>query len=673
MNRRDLFPAAVIVAVLLVTAAYLDHFNNGFHFDDSHTVVENPYIRSLSFIPRFFTDSRTFSTLPLNQGYRPLVSTSLALDYWMGGGLTPLWFHISTFLALLVLLGALYALFRRVLDQSPTPHPANRWAALWGATLFCVHPAGAETVNYVIQRADLYVALGWVASMALFARGGRIRRNGLYLVPFLLAGLSKPTALVFPLLLALYLAIFEQPRPLDLGKQLVPSLLATTAMVGLHARMTPPTYTTGATDALGYRLTQPWVALHFVHMFVWPSQLSADSDWAPLPASDPRVWVGLFFLALLVIVTLAACRRPAARAAGFGLGWFSIAMLPTSLTPLAEVTNDHRMFAPFVGLALVAAWAGLRLWRTRDEASATTKRTALAVLGVVILLTAVAGTFVRNQAWLSEDTLWADTVQKSPRNGRAWMNYGLGFMAKGSYPKALQCFEEALRYTPRYPYLFINLGVVHGAMGNASEAERWFRDAMPLDPSTASACFFYARWLDQQKRSDEAVTTLEEGLRRAPQSPEAETLLMQILHRQGNVGRLDQMVSSMAPDDPLLPLARTHATQAAAERRERLEKARATAREKPSADAFLTLSLEAYRAGCYDECVAAARDCLKADPRRAAAWNNICAASNQLGRWDDAIAAANAALAIDPTLQIARNNRAHAEKMKAAGARAPVP
>src|ERR1700733_9126047 len=80
----------------LVLLAYGNHFQNSFHFDDGHTIVDNPYIRDLHNIPRFFTDGRTFSVLPANRTYRPLVSTSLAIDYRLGHGLEPSWFHIST-------------------------------------------------------------------------------------------------------------------------------------------------------------------------------------------------------------------------------------------------------------------------------------------------------------------------------------------------------------------------------------------------------------------------------------------------------------------------------------------------------------------------------------------------------------------------------------------------
>src|SRR5450759_1841163 len=86
--------ALLLVAIL---AAYANHFRNSFHFDDAHTIVNNAAIRELRNIPLFFRDATTFSSLPSNQSYRPLVSTVLAIDYQLAHGLEPFWFHLSIF------------------------------------------------------------------------------------------------------------------------------------------------------------------------------------------------------------------------------------------------------------------------------------------------------------------------------------------------------------------------------------------------------------------------------------------------------------------------------------------------------------------------------------------------------------------------------------------------
>ena len=73
--KRALLVCALAAAVSI---SYSNHFDNGFHFDDSHAVVDNPYIRSLGNAHLFFTDPKTFSVLPANRTWRPLVSLSLA-------------------------------------------------------------------------------------------------------------------------------------------------------------------------------------------------------------------------------------------------------------------------------------------------------------------------------------------------------------------------------------------------------------------------------------------------------------------------------------------------------------------------------------------------------------------------------------------------------------------
>src|ERR1700730_5636209 len=195
--------------LLLVLLVYSNHFHNEFHFDDSHTIVDNPYIRELRNIPRFFTDARTFSVLPQNRAWRPLVSMSLAIDYWGGGGLNPISFHVSTFLWFLVQLVLMYALFRRMCDISVSD-PRNRWVALFAVAWFGLHPAMAETVNYIIQRGDMYSTLGVIAALWVYSARPGWRKYNLYLLPFAAGVLSKPPALIFPAILFVYVWLFEE-------------------------------------------------------------------------------------------------------------------------------------------------------------------------------------------------------------------------------------------------------------------------------------------------------------------------------------------------------------------------------------------------------------------------------------------------------------------------------
>src|SRR5260370_8888826 len=111
-NKGRVWLGGAVFLVILI-AAYSNHFHNSFHFDDAHTIVTNAAIRDLRNIPLFFRDATTFSSLPSNQSYRPLVSTLFAIDYSLGHDLRPFWFHLSIF-ALFV---AMIVLFGYILEQ----------------------------------------------------------------------------------------------------------------------------------------------------------------------------------------------------------------------------------------------------------------------------------------------------------------------------------------------------------------------------------------------------------------------------------------------------------------------------------------------------------------------------------------------------------------------------
>src|SRR5471030_2562732 len=144
----------IILMLLITCITYSNHFNNTFHFDDSHTVVNNAYIRSIKNVPLFFKDGATSSVLPQNQSYRPVVTTSLAFDYWLGGGYYPFYFHISIFIFFL-LQGVLILILYKSVYQSADINGIGIYIALIAATWYLLHPAIAETVNYVIARSDL--------------------------------------------------------------------------------------------------------------------------------------------------------------------------------------------------------------------------------------------------------------------------------------------------------------------------------------------------------------------------------------------------------------------------------------------------------------------------------------------------------------------------------------
>jgi tetratricopeptide (TPR) repeat protein len=666
VSRRSFF---VALAVLLgaVYLAYANHFENAFHFDDFHSITDNIYIRDLHNLPRFFTDASTSSALPANRTWRPLVTASLAFDYWLGGGAQPFYFHLSTFLWFLLQLVVMWLLFSRLLDRVE-PRPSNTWIAWFAAAWYGLHPAIAETVNYVIQRADALSTLGVVAGMAIYAGRPAWRRYGVYLVPVALAAMVKPPALVFPLLLAAYLFLFEEDltRP-GLRRSLfraLPALALSVAFAAIQYFLTPRTFAPTGTPAADYILTQPYVAFRYFVSFFLPAHLSADTDLAPLKSVFTlEAFGGLVFLAVLGAAIYWTARERNTRPIAFGLVWFVVALAPTALFPLAEVENDHRMFFPFVGLALAVTWTGaLALFRRPLSESA--RSVAAAALACLLLLCAL-GTHRRNEVWRTEETLWRDVTWKSPRNGRGLMNYGLTLMARGDYAGAVSNFESALAYTPNYSLLHINLGIAYGALGRDAEAESRFRHALELAPGDAGALYYFGRWLHSKGREREASGALRVSIGRNPAVLPPRILLLQIYELTGQWPEfralLDDSLRLAPADSGLL------AFVGAEQRAPRTPAPDVTLRPED----YLDLSLRYHQTGRYQQSIEAAQMALRLRPDYAEAYNNIAAAYESMKDWDRAIAAAREAVRIKPDFALARNNLAYSLEQKRLAAARP--
>jgi Flp pilus assembly protein TadD len=626
-NREKLFPwlgAALLLAALL--AVYANHFHNSFHFDDAHTIVNNAAIRELRNIPLFFRDATTFSSLPSNQSYRPLVSTLLTIDYRLGG-LQPFWFHLSIFALFAVLTLLLAFVINRLLDHTAISARVG-WIALVAAAWYGLHPANADTVNYIIASSEVISTLGVIAAFAVYLAFPQLRRYYLYALPAAIAILAKPPAAIFAVLFAIYRLLFPDEkikrRAFAWVAEVIPVFVICGAMLLFVQHMTPRSWISGSASAHNYLITQPYVALLYLKTFFWPAGLSADYDLNPFTTTDdPRFWVGFAFSVLFIVVAIAAAAFKRTRLIGFGLLWFLIALLPTSLFPLAEVMNDHRTFLPYVGLVIAMAGVASLLLRLRANYNLFAKIVAGCVAALLLSTNGYA-TYQRNKVWKDEESLWHDVVLKSPLNGRGLMNYGLTLMAKGDYAGALDYFHRAEALTPHYSVLMINLAIAEDATKQSAQAEQHFKEALRLAPSSPDSYTYYARYLLAHSRVEEARAFLQSALELSPTDLTARDLLAK--------------ADAQAPNQP--------------------------APQTP--EYYLDLSLQFYREERYAESVVACRRALDLRPGYAEAWNNICAAYNQMGRYTEAAAACEKALQSKPDFELARNNLSFSRQQLAA-------
>lgn len=633
----------LLIAISLV---YSNHFHNPFHFDDFHTISNNNYIRDLKNIPLFFKDGSTISSNPINQSYRPLTCVSYAIDYKLGGGTgDTFYFQLSTFIWYLVQIVLMFFLFRFIFRMAGETAWASK-AALLGVAWFGLHTSSAETINYICARTDSLSTLAVVAGFALYIFRPGWRKFYLYLIPPALGVLVKQSALVFAPLLACYVFLFEKNASISsllkpFGRkaaretilQTLPAFLFAFFLYWLVVAMTPDSFRPGLVSRFHYMITQPFVSLHYFKTFFLPTDLSADSDWLPLEGmADWRFFTGIAFLLVLLRIAAGASENKNTKPIAFGIFWFFLALLPSSsIVAFAEVMNDHRIFFPFIGLAMATTWTiALILYKFRDKIFSNPGNRFYVFAGIAIVLGANAmGTWERNKVWSSEESLWYDVTVKSPANGRGLMNYGLVLMGRGDYPGAEEYFLKALKHIPNYSYLQVNMGVLRNAQGKTAEAEQHFKRALEIAPDSPEPHYYYGNWLKRQGRQAEALHFVERGLQISPGHGFLNILFNEL--------KAEGAVPGFSP------------VQAAEE----------LVKKEPTALNFLNLSLAYFRDKQFEKCAEACNRALAIQPVFPEAYNNICSAYNELQKWKEAKIACEKAIEQNPDFQLAKNNLRH--------------
>ncbi|MCC7262152.1 MAG: hypothetical protein IT369_06480, partial [Candidatus Latescibacteria bacterium] len=265
-------------AVLLLAGflCYANSFSGSFHYDDFHSIVDNPHIRNLTKLPAFFADPLMFSGDPEKKMYRPLVVLSYALNY-AAGAYQVAGYHLVN---LLVHLGCSLLVWRlglRLVGE-------GGWLA---GLLFAVHPLCSEPVNYISSRSESMAALGYLGALLAHLKAGEHPAwRWVSVGSFGLALLCKEMALTLPA--ALVLVDRWQGRRPGWRTYLPPGLVAA-AYVGvlllnrfLGDALAAPVHSAGE-----QAWTQTKALAYYLRLAAMPQALNVEHQFFPAAGPDP--------------------------------------------------------------------------------------------------------------------------------------------------------------------------------------------------------------------------------------------------------------------------------------------------------------------------------------------------------------------------------------------------
>lgn len=550
LARKDYIYTALF---LLGVVPYLNTLRNGFAYDDSDQVLNNPFILNSHHLWQIFTTPVwAFKTAAPSVAYfRPLMNlTFLGLHAIYGTQATG--YHIFNLIISGWVVCALYAVTMRLTKNQPL--------ALMSCVIFAMHPVHTEAVAWISDITDLelalFVLLAFWAYLALKESGIEWKQQLLIGLFFALALLSKEVAVVFPAVALCFEHFYREDRRLT-------TLRTKLARYGfLWAEMAAfMVYRRIVLGTNGMKNRRPEMNLYsvvlsgfqlfgqYVYKFLWPYKLQAFYLFhSSNGLLDVRVLWGIASFSLLVFFWLYWLRsRPLF---SFGIAWFfAFIALGLNVRWLALAAFAERyLFLPSVGLCWICAAGALAVWKASSRASSQL-RPALATAGVILFVLCFARIYTRNRDWLDSPTLFERTLEQDPSAYSMRNDVAIVYWNGGQRDIAVKYWEIVNQQAPLFYPPMVNLGMAAVMRGDWATAEKYLYHAAELWPKVSDSHEWLGVMREKQGRYDEAE---KEMLKAEELSPYNISDYNDLAHLYTKEGRLDDAVKQMAKSAELM-------------------------------------------------------------------------------------------------------------------------
>jgi protein O-mannosyl-transferase len=145
-------------------------------------------------------------------------------------------------------------------------------------------------------------------------------------------------------------------------------------------------------------------------------------------------------------------------------------------------------------------------------------------------------TFVQVGYWRNTLTLFEHCAVVTPDNVTVHKYLGVGFAKKGNAEAALQEFKESLRFEPKDPRTFYNIGLMLVLLDRNDEAINNFRRVVELEPNNIASNFNLATLLANKGLLDEAIEQMRKTVVLVPADTEARCELAGMLMQKARIG-----------------------------------------------------------------------------------------------------------------------------------------
>jgi len=561
-------PAVCLLLIAIIgIVVYYNTFNYPFCFDDKPNIVFN---KTLTDLNNFYSP----------KGLRYVGFLTFAFNYYLGG-LNTFGYHIfNLFIHILnaflvyyfVLLTFRTQFYSDRNNKSRTEYDySNYVSAVFASLLFISHPVQTQAVTYIVQRFTSLAAFFYLLAMVMYIKarlGYQInmiqKQNSeenqkfkyvtyylLSITSAVLAMKTKEIAFTLPFMIIFYeysffnrsfspdtlkhniqRCLFQAPFLLTL--LIIPlNIIEADKPIGdIIGELRDKSQETDEISRTSYLITQFRVIITYVRLMIVPVKQNLDYDY-PVYHSLLNLEVLLSLLSIFVVISIAAYlfyrsrnTNNIFRLTAFGIFWFFATLsVESSIIPIRDVINEHRLYLPGIGLIIAFATAFLYSFRFMLEKMKFPLQIKYPLMAVMIVFLASAS-HQRNSVWKNEINLWEDTVQKSPGKARVYINLGVAYGEAGMHDKAIKNYMRALELDSKYKLLVhYNTGNEYYAKGYYDDAIKYYRIALDIDPYFAPAHSNLGSAYYKKRLLDDAIKEYQAALLLKPDSDVQKNLL----------------------------------------------------------------------------------------------------------------------------------------------------
>lgn len=445
----NILKSKIFLTAVIIAAAWMSYFymlKGEFSIvDDRPFIVENVKYHDLSNIGQIFTSSFFGG----NYYYRPITALSFMLEYHFIG--TNKVFYNADNLIIHSINSVLVFLIILFFVDSPI-------VAFFVGLLFVIHPIHWEEICNVSGRSILLCALFYFFSFLMFLNYSKTKKKYFILfsiLSFVLALLSKETAITLPLVIAIYLILIEKNKISKVFLELFPYVVAVFAYLTLRKFLgitNVVVWNSFAQLVLGISTFLKGTFIYF-KLMIFPTSLHLDRSIVYFGSFfDPYFILTLvvYVLAMFGVLTFRKRIKPIVL---FFILWFYLTISCVSqILPVQSDINrallaEHFLYIPSLGGIVLMVLGFNKLFFNLIEKKQCARHTYYFAICSILLMFLF---FSVKQSILSQrkSALFISSLEYEPSNTRIRNALALDLVERGLLDDAQRQYEIVLNYHP---------------------------------------------------------------------------------------------------------------------------------------------------------------------------------------------------------------------------------